>query len=217
MHTLNDISCMKQDLIEGLRYEMRCKGYSNMNIDETGQVVDMIKDLASAEKDCMEKCYYESVVMAMDEHGFENEHEIEAEGRYGYDNRRYSSGRYAPKGHGHYSPVHGYTPSHTYHSRMGYPTSQTGTTRRVTSGSMGYIPNDMMDLGQERYIDEYRESKRHYTETKDPNEKMKMDHFAKSHADETIESIKEIWYDANPEMKKDLKSKFSKLLAEMQL
>lgn len=215
MHTLNDISCMKTNLVESLEYEMRCCGTDNMDICKTGQIVDMIKDLAKVEKDCMEKCYYEHVIHAMND--FEGEIEIEAEGRMGYDTRRYSSGRYAPKGKGHYSPVYGYTPMHMGHEdRMGYPMSQTGPDKHMAMGRMGYIPDYMMDESRHP-IDEYAMSKRHYTETKDPNEKMKMDHYAKAHADETVESFKEIWNDASPEAKKDIKGKLSKLVAEMQV
>lgn len=212
MHTLGDISEMKTNLVQSLNYEMCCEGTNHMDIYKTGQVVDMIKDLASAEKDCMEKCYYENVINAMHQHDFEDEFEVEAEGRMGYDNRRYANGQYAPKGHGHYSPVHGYTPN-----RMGYPMSQTGTTKHTTMNRMGHYPSDPMLDGVNSHLNDYRESKRHYTTTKDPNEKMKMDHFAKTYADETVESIKEIWHDADPEIKKELKGKLSKLLAEMQI
>lgn len=220
MHTMSDISEMKTDIVESVKHELRCKGFDNIPPYELGQYVDMIKDLSKAEKDCMEKCYYTEVIDAMHEHGFEGEWEIEAEGRMGYDTRRYASGRYAPKGHGHYSPVHGYTPMHMGHeSRVGYPMSQTGSTKHPTTmHSMGYIPEHMMhDDDSHSHIDGYRRAKRHYTESKDANEKTKMEYFAKAHTDEAVDSFKEIWHDASPEMKKDLKGKLSKLVAEMQV
>lgn len=204
MHTLNDISCMKENLIRGLDYEMMCKGTDNMNVDTTGKIVDMIKDLAQAEKDCMEACYYKTVVGAMDEHGFENEHEIEEYGRMGYDTRRYSNGRYAPKGAGHYSPVHGYTPMTMNHMptykdhdfRMGYPAPR---------GAYGHS------------MDNYKNAKRYYTETKDPHKKEEMDQHAKDHVNETIYTFKEIWDDADVNLKRDMKGQLSKLVAEMQV
>lgn len=214
MHTLNDISCIKTDLVDGLRYELMMNGLKGVDTCEAGQIVDMIKDLAQTEKDCAEACYYREVIGAMREHGFEGEFEIEAEGRMGYDNRRYANGQYAPKGHGHYSPVHGYTPS-----RMGYPTNQTGRDKTVNTSRMGYpmIPDYMMDDTHGNHFDDYKMAKRHYTESKDPNEKMKMDHFAKAHTDEVVDSFKEMWDDASPETKKDMKGKLSKLVAEMQV
>ena len=213
MHTLNDISCMKETLVRGLDYEMTCLGTSNMNLEKTGQVVDMIKDLAQAEKDCMEACYYKSIVGAMDDYGFENEHEIEEYGRMGYDTRRYSSGRYAPKGAGHYSPVHGrsgYTPmtmkgnippymmnnSEPHEYRMGYP---------APKGAYGHN------------MENYRDAKRYYTETRDMHHKEAMDQHAKDHVNETIYTFKEIWEDADPTLKKDMKGQLSKLVAEMQI
>lgn len=53
------------------------RGVENVNTHEMGQVIDMIKDLAEAEKACWEACYYKSVVDAMDEESWG--------GRYGYD------------------------------------------------------------------------------------------------------------------------------------
>ena len=212
MHSLNDISCMKENLVRGLDYDMMCKGTDHMDVDVTGKIVDMIKDLAQAEKDCMEKCYYETVVGAMVDHGFDNEHEIEKYGRMGYDTRRYSNGRYAPKGAGHYSPVRGgYTPMtmdrmppymmnqdemspHEY--RMGYPAPR---------GAYGHS------------MDNYKNAKHYYTETKDPHKKEEMDQHAKDHVNETIYTFKEIWEDADPNLKRDMKGQLSKLVAEMQI
>lgn len=74
------------------------KGKEQVCTEELGKALDMVKDLASAEKDVWEKCYYESIVEAMEE----EEEWLKKEGhRMGYDRWRYSSGRYAPKGHGH--------------------------------------------------------------------------------------------------------------------
>lgn len=208
MHTLNDISEIKTDLVEELKHELRCKGYEKMNAWEVGQVVDMIKDLAKTEKDCMEKCYYESVISAMHDHGFEDEFEVEAEGRMGYDNRRYSNGRYAPKGHGHYSPVHGYTPMN---SRM--PMTNRSQTGSMSRSRMGYP-----EYSDDRYGNAYREfdkSRRYYHETKDSNQKMIMNHHADEHLQEIGETVRDIWSEADLEQKKKIKSDMSKLLAEM--
>lgn len=76
-----------------------------------GQVVDMIKDLCDAEKNLFKGAYYKSVVKAMKE-AEEEEKMMEKLGynkmdRAGYDNWRYSSGRFAPTGKGHYA---GYMP-----------------------------------------------------------------------------------------------------------
>lgn len=97
MDKLKDLNEMKHTLIEAAKAQL-AKGVENIDTEEMGEVVDMIKDLADAEKSCMEASYYENVTEAMDEY---------SDGRMGYDRWRYSSGRFAPKGRGTRS---GYTP-----------------------------------------------------------------------------------------------------------
>lgn len=74
------------------------KGIENIDAEEAGEVTDMIKDLAEAEKECWEACYYKSIVEAMDE--------SKSNEKMGYDSWRYANGEFAPKGRG----TRGYTP-----------------------------------------------------------------------------------------------------------
>lgn len=205
MHTMNDISCIKTDLVEGLRYELKMKGLNGVDACEAGQIVDMIKDLASAEKDCVEKCYYESVIDAMDEYGDQND-------RMGYNHRRYSSGRYAPAGKGHYSagytPMNAHMPMYRDDDTMGYPRSQSSSCMR-----MGY-PDGMNGMYGKAY-EEFDKSRRYYHESKDANSKMIMNHHAEEHINDVCETVKDIWSEADPEQKKKIKSDMNKLLAEM--
>lgn len=115
MEKLKDLNELKHKLLDAVKAEVS-KGVENVDTEELGEVVDMIKDLASAEKDCMEACYYELVCEAMDDGESE---------RMGYDRWRYASGRFAPKGRG--SRVRGYLPPYmdgegTVDASMGYPT-----------------------------------------------------------------------------------------------
>lgn len=87
------------------------KGMKDCDTKELGMVIDMIKDICEAEEKVHKACYYKELTKVMKEYGEDLGEEEEVGERYGYDTRRYSSGRYAPKGRGHYSPVHG----------MGYP------------------------------------------------------------------------------------------------
>lgn len=100
MEKLKELNEIKHDLIDAVKAEL-AHGVQNVNTSEMGEVIDMIKDLASAEKDCMEACYYEAVTEAMEEYD-----EGDSK-RMGYDRWRYASGRFAPKGRGTY----GYLPS----------------------------------------------------------------------------------------------------------
>lgn len=107
--------------------EFSSKG-KDVNTQEMGAVVDMIKDLCDAEMLCYKKCYYEKIVEAMEEEEEKDELMLkmmieehgEAEGRAGYDRWRNSKGRFDRKGHGHETSMrvatgHGYTPNPLYY------------------------------------------------------------------------------------------------------
>lgn len=98
------------------------KGIEFVNTAEMGAVIDMIKDLACAEKEAREAKEMEKeeeeekkeneyfLKMLKEEYGDE-----EGEKRF-YDNYRYkSSGRFAPKGKGSYMPRRGYEEPPYYH------------------------------------------------------------------------------------------------------
>lgn len=127
MEKLKDLSEIKHDLIDAVKAEV-AKGLKEVDTEELGEVVDMIKDLAEAEKACIEACYYETVTDAMtEEDGGE---------RRGYDRWRYASGRYAPKGRGTY----GYTPMHMGNWADGHTDTSNGAMRdgARTSERYGY-------------------------------------------------------------------------------
>lgn len=70
------LSDMKHTLIEAMQGQLS-KGVECVDTDEAGKVVDMIKDLAEAEKDCVKAWYYAEVIEAMKKH--------DHEARYDYD------------------------------------------------------------------------------------------------------------------------------------
>lgn len=214
---LEDVMYIKDRLISFTKEEID-KGKDCIDTKELGEVVDMIKDLADAEKNCLEACYYMAATEAMEE--AEDDY---PEGPMGYDRYRYRSGRFAPKGRGHIS---GFTPTtmqmpyiydyihdpEHFRNEMkdGYR-SQSGN--RMTSrpngggyGRYGYTPHP---------IDMYRDSKRYYHETKDAEAKRQMEEHASEHVGETLTSIREIWEDADPKMRMKLKEDFSKLIRDM--
>lgn len=195
---LEDVIEIEGRLITIAKEELS-KGKECVDTKEYGEVIDMIKDLASAKKDCLEACYYATVTEAMDDVGEEYE-------RMGYNNRRYSSGRYAPKGRGHIS---GFTPTV---SQMPYVRDYIDDPERFREGmrKMGYSDHRM-----NRPMDMYRESKRYYHESKDPEAKREMEAHASEHIGETLTSIREIWDDADPKMRMKLKEDISKLVRDM--
>lgn len=98
---LHSICEMKTKLVSWMQEEMM-NGKQTFNVQEAGQVIDMIKDLAEAEEKCWKACYYKKKAQGMDE-----SHEMSK--RMGYDNWRSSDGRFADKGTGSY---YGFTPTH---------------------------------------------------------------------------------------------------------
>lgn len=95
-------------------------GGGNVNLDDAGKIVDMVKDLACAEKDAliakeMRKAHEDDEAeekyirkMLKEENKDEFKHYMEEYGDDGerrfYDDWRYASGRFAPKGRGSYEP-----------------------------------------------------------------------------------------------------------------
>lgn len=211
MHKKIDcITELKNEMIDELKAKKDTYG-----ITEAGEIVDMIKDLAEAEEKCWKGLYYKEIVCAMDDVRADEGGE-----RMGYNPRRYASGRYAPSGRGHM----GYTPYMPTEHMTGpymrmmddryndYGYTPSGAGNRSQSGSrMGYTDDRTVYSPYERYKD----ARRHYTETKDMGAKKEMEHHADEHIRSTTESIKEIWREADPEMKTRLKTEMTKLVNEM--
>lgn len=213
MSKLDDICCMKERLVDCAKAELS-KGTEMVNTQEMGQVIDMIKDLAEAEADCMKACYYQAICEAMME-------EDEESDIMGYNSNRYASGRFAPKGHGNMTRMGHHMPYEMLgedaemtkyermlmdRGRMGYDggMSQTGSTMRSTQRS-----------GYGDAYDKYREARRHYTETKSPADKSEMDSHASRHLAEAEATMREIWKDADPTLRAQIKKNLSSLLGEM--
>lgn len=225
----DDICAAKKDLLDVFLGEIHSKGAANMDTKEAGEVVDMIKDLAEAEKYCMEACYYETIVKAMEK----ADEDDEEDGRMGYNSRHYANGRFAPKGRGtrmgyipdmmmQYPYIYGYIndpdfEDNTRNRRMSYQPSGAGN--RSQSGSkMGYgdwdwDPDD--DPKQSKEYNEYKRAKRHYTESKSPADKQQMDEHAMKHMNQAMDSFREMWKDADPTMRKRMKADLTALVGEM--
>lgn len=188
---LSDICEMKDVLVKWLKHQIDM-GAEAVDADEAGKVVDMIKDLADAEKSIREACYYKTVTAAMED--------ATEEGSYGYNGRRYSSsGRYAPAGRGHIS---GYMPMDGYENNR-----------------MGYVESKMMDeVSDRRYgkaYNDYKTARKHYTQTNSTEDRKDMEMHADEHLRDSISTIREMWRDAEPAMKKKIKTDLSGLINEM--
>lgn len=175
---------MQEKLTEWALCEFE-KGKECVCVDEMSKVTDMIKDLAEAEM------YGREAKILR----FEMEESDGEEDRMGYDNWRYSSGRFAPTGHGH---------------RSGYVPPRMPRTFDVDMrGRMGY-PMDQMSPW-----DRYQEAKRHFHETGAKQDKDEMSKSAKEHLNEAFDTMRDIWEEADPQMKQKMKADFQMLLNEM--
>lgn len=84
----NEIYEMKDQLVRLAKQQLN-RGIENVDTQEMGMVVDMIKDLAEAEKACYEAEYYMSVVDAMEEAEEERYGYDDGQSRQGYQERYY--------------------------------------------------------------------------------------------------------------------------------
>lgn len=236
-----DVKELKEKLLDCLKAEISAKGIECVDTKEAGEVVDMIKDLAEAEKACMEAVYYQKVTEAMV--SYEEPRYGES---FGYNPNRYSSGRYAPKGRGTRMGFMPHVPYMDYDGEMdpkdymreammgysggsgnsantgrggNYGTSGSSSNMGGSSGSnmsMGYNDPDM-DPRYGRAYNEYRMKRRHYTTSKSPDDKRDMSTHAEEHVQDTVTTMRDIWKDADPDLKKRMHEDLSKLLAEMKM
>lgn len=209
MDKTKDICEMKDMLTSWLKTHLS-SGAQCVETDEAKKCAEIIGYLADIEKDCYETAYYKAVVEAM-ENGAE-------EGPYGYNNRRYSSGRYAPKGRGNvmgYRPymdqepyIEGYLndPNFKENMRMGY--SDNGTYGSGMNGGSGHMRYGMS-------YNQYKTAKRHYHETNDDTARSKMNDHIDEHLNDSIMTLKEMWKDADQNHKKRMKDDLMALVQQM--
>lgn len=150
------IHCMLEKIAEyGKQMMEEAVGAGNVNLDDAGKIVDMVKDLACAEKDALiakemrkahedeeaEEKYIRKMLKEENKDEYkrmrEEYGEDEGERRF-YDNYRYKrSGRFAPKGRGSYMPRSG---------RRGYEEPMYFLPPEVY---MNYSPEELRDMDRD--------------------------------------------------------------------
>lgn len=80
-------------------------------------------------------------------------------------------------------------------------------------GRSGYGDGEGSKYG--RSYDRYRDARRHYTESKDSEEKKRMEESMKEHVEDFSESIKEMWKDAEPQLRQQMKSEMMKIVQQL--
>lgn len=199
-------------------------------ICEFGEYIDVFKDLCESEEKLAESCYFLSVVYAMHEAEEDDEKTEEWMRKNGYNPNHYkSSGRFAPSGRGirmgYPWPFHLPNVIRSEPFMSGYPVyfdegEHSGRGDIKTGyGENGKVYQDMnvdedtMEHG--RAYGRYREARRHYTESHDPEAKKDMTRHAMDHFGKTLETLTAIWKDVEPEMRKKMRSDLEKTVASM--
>ena len=185
---MESICSMMETLTNALSGEL-AKGTEQVNTHEAGEVTDMIKDLAETKRNLYEACYYKKVAEAMDE----------AE-----DYRM------------------GYTPSTKQHRYMEqWLRDPEAFEREMRDKDYGEFPlrhrGEFEHEGRQygKPYCEYLEARKHYTESHTAMDKAEMDRRASEHLVSAMTTIRTIYGDADPELRKKIKADFTKLVADM--
>lgn len=80
---------------------------------------------------------------------------------------------------------------------------------------MGYFGRHATTSEMGRNWDKYLDARRHYNATKSDADRMEMSTSAKMHIGETIATLRDMWHDADPDLREKMKKDFSALLQEM--
>lgn len=80
---------------------------------------------------------------------------------------------------------------------------------------MGYSGHRVPSSDMGRNWDKYLDARRHYNATKSDSDRMEMSTNAQLHMGQTIATLREMWHDADPDLKQKMKKDFTALLQEM--
>lgn len=188
MEEVNRLCDMKKTLTEWVEAEI-AKGKESPEYcyQEVGATIDMIKDLADAEKNMMKMKYYEMLICGMMT-GDEDMYEL---GRMGYDHWHYANGKFAPKGQGHrVAAPAGFMPW-PYDMDPEHMMDKPWKNLIPTGGPMGYHDGSR--------------------DWKDMDEKTRKEHIAQASIG-IVEDIEEMWDDADPETRKRLEANLATVL-----
>jgi len=163
------------------------KGVYDLDSKEAGEVADIIKDLAAAQKYMCESEYYKEVVMAMKE---------KAEYPYGYTETRT-------------------LPYKPYVDQKPYVEKYFDNNDWIKNNNDWAKNNNATKSEYGEAYDHYKDAKRHYEKTKSLDDKHHMDSYINEHLEKSIESIKEMWTDADPLLKDEIKMNITNLVNEM--
>lgn len=215
---IEEIASMEKQLVSCTKSEL-AKGVESVDTAEMAQAADMIKDLSKALKNHAEAKYYCAVTKAMEEY---EEDEWDESERMGYTGGRMSRSRSSRTGR--FTSGRG--------SRGGQTRNQAGSMKMGFTDTDEYWRDpryeDMDDssmprireMEDPRYGKAYNKfimARKHYHDTKSATDKEEMSESAKEHMTDTVMTIKEMWKEADPELRRDMKMHLDNLIKEMNI
>ena len=198
----NDICSLKHHMLHYVMGETE-KGFEDdpSKVHVLKEYVEMIKCLAETEKECQEADYYEAVVQAMEETGM-----MDSE-RMGYNPNRNRMGQYSDGRAGNRNGDSG------SNSRRGYSPD-------MYSRMMMRPGDDRDDWGDDdprhsEAFNRFRKAKRYYTKSHSEEDKQRMKDASNEHMMETMATIRELWDDADPELRTRMKADLTNLVTNL--
>ena len=197
----NDICSLKHHMLHYVMGETE-KGFEPTpeKVHVLKEYIEMIKCLAETEKECQEADYYEAVVQAMEENGM-----MESE-RMGYNPNRNRMGQYSDGRAGNRNSDSG------SNSRRGYSPD------RMYSRMMPGDDRDEWGDDDPRYseaFNRFRKAKRYYTKSHSEEDKQRMKDASNEHMMETMSTIREMWDDADPDLRARMKTDLTNLVTNL--
>lgn len=228
---------MKERLVECSKAELM-RGVESVDTEEMGDAIDMVKDLSEAIKCCYEAHYFKAVIEAMQGRGGYTMNG--GTPLNGFRAMPAPMGDMVPQmlnvgrrddyniGDSEWDqmtasmPWVGYRMGYNGSSRSGNSSGGSGSSGG-NSGSGGMSGGGRSGYGRDvewnpRYGEAYnkfRESRKHYQFSRQMEDKKEMNEHMSEHVMDTIATIREMWQDADPELRKKMKSDFEMLLKEM--
>lgn len=179
------------------------KNITGQDLEELYKWIDIKKDIAEMEYYEAEKLKSLAIVEAMEKEDQESQ-------MMGYNNRRYSSGRYAPAGRGRYMGYRPYLmedgdgimdrylndPDFEHNMRMGfdYHPPMTYPAGDGVGRTYGYDENIRSNRVGTSY-GRYNQMRRGYKETMDPEHKKQMNDAAAMVVNDIIDIMQDVWAD----------------------
>lgn len=205
MAHMEELKKNKECLMSWVSNEI-ASGCQQFDLKSAGETIDMIKDLADAEKNCWEAMYYKTVVEAMQDRD---------DDMMGYNNRRMANGQYAPAGRGHmgYKPwvdqepyIDAYLHNPEFRDdMMGYSSSNNrGNSSNSSSRRSG---------GNDSYAG-YQNAKMAYHSSGSSSDKERMDNKRMEYVREVVDHLSEMWADADPMLKRRMKEDLKEFMED---